>query len=86
MTYSFFKASKLNVNNILPLNPIQRSLINYFNIDNDKLKLIGKISPNYYYVSLIGIYSRNYIFDILDRENFKYKINIPLLSKLISRF
>ena len=86
MTYSFFKASKLNVNNILPLNPIRGSLINYFNIDKKKLKLIGKISPNYYYISLIGIFSKNYIYDILNKDNFKYKIYIPFISKLISRF
>tara|TARA_B100000401_G_scaffold437071_1_gene381862 strand:- start:106 stop:1254 length:1149 start_codon:yes stop_codon:yes gene_type:complete len=86
MTYSFFKASKLNSNNILPLNPIQKSCINYFNIDNNKLKLIGKISPNYYYISLIGIFSKNYIYDILNKENFKYKIYIPFLSKVVSRF
>ncbi len=85
MTYSFFKASKLHVNNILPLNPTQSELFDYFNLDKNKLKLIGKISPNYYYISLIGIFSKKYIYDILNKENFKFKIYIPLISKLISR-
>ena len=61
MCYSFFKASKLSKYNILPLNPIQSKLLNSFIIDKDKLKIIGKISPNYFYISLIGIYSKKYI-------------------------
>ena len=52
LSYSFFKASKLNSFNILPLKPTQEKLISHFYIDKNKLEIIGKISPKYYYVSL----------------------------------
>ena len=86
MCYSFFKASKLSKNNILPLKPFQGALINYFKIDKDSLELIGKISPNYFYVSLLGFFSKKYIIEILRNQNFHHKIHIPILSKIIARF
>ena len=85
MCYSFFKASKLSKHNILPLKPFQGELINYFIINKDNLNLIGRISPNYFHISLISIFSKKYIIEILKKQNFGYKIYIPVLSKLISR-
>ncbi len=85
MSYSFFKASKLNAFNILPLKPTQEKLINHFDIDKNKLKIIGKISPKYYYVSLIALFSSKYIYHILNNENYRYKLYIKPLSSIISR-
>ncbi len=85
MCYSFFQASKLSKYNILPLEPFQGELINSFIIDKYNLNLIGKISPNYFYISLIGIFSKKYISEILKQQNFNHKIYLPFLSKIISR-
>lgn len=85
MPYSFFKASKLNTCNILPLNPIQKKNFNFFEIDKKKLKLIGQISPTYYYISLSGIFSKRYLHYHLIKNNFKHKFHTLFLSKIISR-
>ena len=85
MGYSFFKASKLNSFNILPLKPNQEKLISHFYIDKNKLEMIGKISPYYYHVSLIALFSNKYINHILNNENFKRKLFIKPLSSVISR-
>ena len=83
MSYSFFKASKLNAFNILPLKPNQNNLINYFDLDRNKLNLIGKISPGYYYVSLIALFSKKYLTHILINEDFRYKFYFRLFSSFI---
>ena len=58
MTYSFFKASKLNVNNILPLNPIRGSLINYFNIRSaKKISYIPKKNSKKWFDKTLGIWT-----------------------------
>ena len=85
MSYSFFKASKLNSFNILPLKPTQEKLINHFYLDKNKLKVIGKISPKYFYISLIALFSSEYINYILNNENYRYKIYIKPLNSIISR-
>lgn len=85
MSYSFFKASKLNSFNILPLKPNQNKLINYFYLDKFKLNLIGKISPNYYYVSLIALFSKKYLIHILTNEDFRYKFYFRVFSSFIAR-
>ncbi len=85
LSYSFFKASKLNSFNILPLKPTQDNLISHFYIDKEKLKMIGKISPKYYYISLIALFSNKYINYILNRENYRYKLYINPLSSIIAR-
>ena len=41
MPFSFFKANRLNSFNILPLNPKQNNFIDFFDLDKNKLKLIG---------------------------------------------
>jgi hypothetical protein len=46
LCYSFFKASQLDVNNLLPLGVTQRELFHEFTLNNN-LNLIGKISPHY---------------------------------------
>ena len=71
MPYSFFKANRLNTFNILPLNPKQNNFIHYFDVDKNKLKLIGKLSPNYFHVSLISIFSTKYFNKLINSENIK---------------
>ena len=85
MSYSFFKASKLNSFNILPLEPYQNKLIDYFYIDRDKLNLIGKISPNYYYISLIALFSKEYLIHNLINEDFRYKFYFRFFNSFIAK-
>ena len=69
----------------MPLKPTQEKLISHFYIDKNKLEIIGKISPKYYYVSLIALFSKKYINYILNNENYRYKLHIKTLSAIISR-
>jgi hypothetical protein len=85
MPYSFFKANRLNTFNILPLNPKQNNFIHYFDVDKNKLKLIGKISPNYFHVSLISIFSTKYFNKLINSENIKIKFHSKILNKIIER-
>ena len=83
--YSFFKANKLNLSNILPLQPKNKKFINYFDMNKNKLNLIGKISPYYYFVTLISIFSRKYLIFILSSENLLFKIYLLNLNRVISK-
>lgn len=84
LSYSFFKASHLDVNNLLPLNPKNRQKFSEFFLNKKNIKLIRKISPLYYSFSLPSICSKSYFKEILHRENKKFKIYIKKLSSLLS--
>ena len=85
MPFSFFKANRLNSFNILPLNPKQNNFIDFFDLDKNKLKLIGKISPSYYHVSLLGIFSTSFFKKLINSENIFFKFYLPLFNKIIDR-
>ena len=85
MYYSFFNSSELNTYNILPLKPQKNNFIYYFELNKKKLDLIGKISPTYYYISLVSIYSKKYLKNILSSENFRFKLFINIINKIIAK-
>lgn len=84
LCYSFFRANQLGVNNLLPLNPIQYRYFSKVLIDDDKLALIGKISPSYCSTSLVGVFSLEFFRAILQAENKRFKIYNKLLSFILS--
>ena len=83
--YSFFRATKLGMYNILPLNPKRGNFINFFDLNKRKIKLIGKISPSYYYITLISIFSKKYLKTILLSENLLFKFYSNNLNKIIAK-
>jgi hypothetical protein len=74
VSYSFFRANNLMKENILPLNPTKSQNLSVFYLNSDSEKLINKISPNYYSLSLTSIISKKYFTEHLNGINYKYKI------------
>jgi hypothetical protein len=85
MCYSFFKASQLDVKNLLPLGAIQRELFSEFYLSKNNLNLIGKISPHYCTFSLVSMVSVEYFKEILTVENKKIKIFDRKLIAILTR-
>jgi|1048.fasta_scaffold27099_2 hypothetical protein len=85
LCYSFFRASQLNLKNMLPLNPKLRDNFSEFKMTERNLELVGRISPRYCVFSLVSIVSIRYLRSILQLENNKYKIYIPLFVRLLIR-
>lgn len=86
LCYSFFKASQLDVKNLLPLGVVQRQLFDEFTLSTDNLNLIGKISPGYYTFSLVSLVSVNYLRGLLLAENKKFKIFARKVTSLLIVF
>ena len=84
MCYSFFRASRLDIKNLLPLNPKKRGQFSEFLLNNKNIKLIKKISPLYFTFSAASICSTEYLKKILYEENKNYKIYIKKLSTLLA--
>lgn len=84
LCYSFFKASQLDVNNLLPLGVTQRELFHEFYLNNNS-NLIGKISPHYCIFSLVSLASVEYFRKILTTENKKFKIFSRMLIVVLAR-
>lgn len=80
--YSFFRASRLGVNNILPLSPTQHKYFHTFDLTGQNLKTIKKISGpgDYYTYSLLSVNSVKYLYSILQAENKKVKIYSKILN------
>ena len=74
LCYSFFRSTRLDINNLLPLNPKKRGQFSEFFLNKENIKLISKISPLYATFSLTNICSTKYLKKILCEENKKYKI------------
>ena len=83
--YSFFKSTKLSLSNILPLEPKQKKNLNYFDLNKKKLNLIGMISPSYYYISLISIFSKKYLTFILSSEKLLFKFYSYNFNRVLSK-
>ena len=83
LCYSFFQASQLDKNNILPLGPIQAEQYRAFTLTQRNLNLIGKISPSYYTFSLVSLTSVAYFSEMLSIEDKRHKI---FSSKVIAVF
>ena len=80
----FFKASCLEVNNLLPLNPKFRKEFSEILLDKKNIELIKKISPFYYTFSSASVCSTDYFKKLLHDENKKIKIYLKKLSTLLS--
>ena len=84
LSYSFFRASRLDTNNLLPLNPKDGQKLSQFFLDKENIKLLSKISPLYFTFSLPSICSVDYFKKLLQNENKKFKINLRKLSSLLT--
>lgn len=85
LCYSFFRASQLDVNNLLPLGATPRQNFHEFWLSIQNLGLIGKLSPGYYTFSLVSIVSVKYFKEILLAENKKFKIFGSKLTSIVTR-
>ena len=85
LLYSFFKASQLDVKNLLPFDVTKRELFHEFDLTAQNTALIGKISPGYYTFSLISLSSVKYLREVLSAENKTFKIFSKPLASLIAR-
>ena len=85
LCYSFFKASQLGANNLLPLDVIKRESFIEFPVSRQSVGLVGKISPNYFTFSLLSVASVEYFREILKAENEKLKMFSGKLIALLSR-
>lgn len=86
MPYSFYRASKLSENNLLPLIPCTFNFFHVIDLDNKGIQILGKISPNYFIISLLGIFSKKYLEAGFATRNFKLKIYSRYLTSVIKRF
>ena len=84
LCYSFFKASQLDVKNLLPLGVSQRELFHEFSLSIQNLKLIEKLSPGYYTFSLVSLVSVKYFRELLSAENKRFKIFSKKITALTS--
>jgi len=87
LCYSFFKASQLEVSNLLPLGVTQREMFHEFSLSAQSLNLIEKIrGPHGYYTfSLISLISIKYLKEIISSENKLYKIYNRGVVSVITR-
>jgi len=85
LCYSFFNASVLGIENILPFNPKKTKNLHSFEYSKSQNKLIGKISPRYFHFSLVSICSVEYFKSILISSDMSIKIYNSNISSLLSR-
>jgi len=85
LCYSFFAASALGVENLLPLKPEQTDQFHIIQYSKDTNELLGKISPRYCSSSLVSIYSVKYFTSLLSVANTKYKIHSRRLHATLAR-
>lgn len=85
LCYSWFKASVLGIENLLPLNPVKTDLFHIIQYSQKNNSIIGGISPNYCASSLVGMYSAAYFKSLLSTSNAKRKIYSGVFSAVISR-
>lgn len=87
LCYSFFKASQLDVKNLLPLGITQRGLFYEFYLSMKNIGLLGKIlgCSGCYTFSLVSLNSVEYFRETLLTENKKYKLFNQRLTSVIAR-
>ncbi|MBM4135190.1 MAG: hypothetical protein FJ245_15670 [Nitrospira sp.] len=86
LCYSFFRASQLDVRNLLPLWPVQQELFSQFYLSDANLALLGRIAPNYYTFSLLSVVSTEYLILALTTENRRRKLFSRTLTRIVTRF
>ena len=85
LCYSWFQASCLGIENLLPLNPERETTFHVINYTKTQNALIGKISPKYCVSSLVGVYSLDYFKLLLSTSNAKRKIYAKVFITVLSR-
>ena len=85
LCYSFFNASLLSVENLLPMNPERGLTLHAIEYTKDKNTLVGKISPGYFHFSLLSISSVEYFISVLNSCNKRIKIYNKKIAGLICR-
>ncbi len=85
LCYSWFQASVLGIENLLPLNPVKTDLFHIIQYSQKTNSIIGGISPNYCAPSLLGIYSLAYFKSLLSTLNAKRKIYTRAFIAVLSR-
>jgi hypothetical protein len=83
--YSFFRASKLDAVNLLPLGSIDHGVLHAFDVTRQSAELIGRISPTHYIFSLVSLLSVEYFKALLQAENRPRKICSRIVNGLLAR-
>jgi hypothetical protein len=74
LVYSFFRASRLDENNLLPFATIETPNLIALSAGPDEIQLLGKVSPTYYTYSLVSLVSVKYFAALLAAEDSRVKI------------
>lgn len=74
LTYSWFRASQIGTENILPLNPKRQNYFDTFEVNRQNIEILGKVSKKYHTFTLMSITSVEYFKELLEIENKKLKI------------
>jgi hypothetical protein len=85
LCYSWFQASALGIENLLPLNPEKGTMLHVIKYSKTEKALIGKISPGYYTFSLVNICSVEYLKSIITSCNMRFKFYNKTITALLSR-
>jgi hypothetical protein len=85
LIYSFYRASSLGPQNLLPLSPVRHILFDQFCLTPANINLLGKICPAYYVFALPCVASAKYFSSILSLESKKIKIYNSFFNKVLFR-
>lgn len=85
LCYSWFQASVLGIENLLPLNPERGTMLHVIKYSKAQNALVGKISPGYHTFSLVSICSVDYLKSIMTSCNMQFKFYCKTIISLLSR-
>jgi hypothetical protein len=85
LCYSWFQASALGTENLLPLKPERGRMLHVIKYSKAQNALVGKISPGYYPFSLMSICSVEYLKSIMTSCNMRFKFYSKTITALLSR-
>jgi hypothetical protein len=85
LCYSFFRASKLDGVNLLPLDVRHHDVVSTFELSQRNAELLGRISPGYYRFSLLSVVSKQYMTAILNEENSFRKLYSRAFNGILAR-
>jgi hypothetical protein len=74
LSYSFFRASRLQSRNLLPFEITKTENLSTVELDKNAVSLLGRISPRYYTFSLLSLVSVQYFAALLAEENIRWKL------------
>ena len=85
LCYSFFRASQLDGENLLPLGGRKKNTFNEFRPNRSNMELLSKISPGYFTFSLTSIVSVSYFRKLLLSSNARRKVYSKVITGVLSR-